>query len=82
MGWRDVKYSGVIGAVLGIKLMLAAFYAGVMTGGVAAVLILITGKRDTRPSLIPYGVFLSIGALVMLYSGTQIMGWAGDTFVR
>ncbi len=78
----DVKYSGVIGAVLGIKLLLAALYVGVITGGAAAVVILVGSKRDTRPNLIPYGVFLSIGALVMLYSGTKIMDWAGDTFVR
>ena|GEM_PF-527791 len=81
MALGDVKYSGFLGAVLGTQFLLTGLYIGVLTGGLAAIFVLIRSGMGARKSLLPYGVFLSLGGLIVLYFGRDIIDWASDTFI-
>ncbi|MDD5120426.1 MAG: prepilin peptidase [Candidatus Omnitrophica bacterium] len=69
MGGGDVKLLAMIGAFLGWKLTLFTFFLAPYLGIVLGVINLATKKDHT----IPYGPFLSIGALVALFWGHRII---------
>ncbi len=71
LGAGDVKLAGVIGLITGFPGVLTALTIGILTGGIVAAVLLLSG-RVTRKSYIPYAPFLVAGALVSLVFGTQI----------
>jgi prepilin signal peptidase PulO-like enzyme (type II secretory pathway) len=74
IGLGDAKLGALIGAITGAgndPAHLGAVYAsiyGILLGGAAAVLLLITRLRRLRDP-IPYGPFLCAGAAIILYQG-------------
>jgi len=71
MGLGDVKLMAMIGAFLGWKMALITIFFGSVVGAVVGIVIkLITGK-----DYIPFGPFLSIGALTALFFGQQLLFW-------
>ncbi len=81
MGWGDVKFGGMLGAVLGLQMLITGLYLGILAGGVGAVAVLLVRGRERRPKVLPYGTFLALGGLAALYFGREILDWAGDTFI-
>ena len=79
MGWGDVKFTALIGAVLGIQLLLVGVYLGVLMGGVVAIITLMARGFGARQTLIPYGPSLAVGGLISLYAGSAIADWASRT---
>jgi len=74
MGWGDVKMTGLIGLVLGFPLVFVALFLGIVLGGMAAgVLLLLKVKKRRDP--IPFGPFLSLGAIATLLWGSGILNW-------
>jgi len=72
MGMGDVKMGGMLGAFLGPYAALAVFFGafcGALTGG----LLMAAGKVGRRHAL-PFGVFMAIGGIVVLFVGPEI--WA------
>ena len=74
MGFGDVKLLAMIGAFLGWKGVLfnimAASFIGTVVGGM---IMLQSGKgMKTR---IPFGPFISVGAILYLFLGPQIIHW-------
>jgi leader peptidase (prepilin peptidase)/N-methyltransferase len=64
----------MIGAFLGWKGAIFTIFAGSAIGTVAGVaLALRTGEG--RRLAIPFGPFLSLGALLYLFFGPQLIGW-------
>lgn len=73
MGMGDVKLAALIGLVLGsvgLRYMTVAGGAGVLLGGVGAIVALIAGA--SRKHAIPFGPFLAAGALVAAFLAPQI----------
>ncbi len=79
MGWGDVKFSALLGAVLGIQLLLVGLYLGILIGGVIAIGALTARGFGARRTLIPYGPSLAVGGLIALYAGSAITDWASRT---
>jgi len=74
MGGGDIKLLAMIGAFLGWKGVIFTIFAGSAIGTVAGVaLALRTGGG--RRLAIPFGPFLSIGGLLYLFFGPQLIGW-------
>ncbi len=74
MGWGDVKMAGLIGLVTGFPLVIVAIFTGIVLGGLVAivlVLLKIRGRKET----IPFGPFLSLGAIAALLWGPEILNW-------
>ncbi|MDO8670888.1 MAG: prepilin peptidase [Dehalococcoidia bacterium] len=72
MGFGDVKLAGVIGLMLGFPMTPVGLVIASISGGlVGATLLLIRLKGRKDP--LPFGVFLSFGAIVTLFWGPQIL---------
>ncbi|MDR1560567.1 MAG: A24 family peptidase [Clostridiales bacterium] len=71
MGMGDVKFAALIGAFLGVGGGLCALWLSIVMGGVyGAVLIVL--KKATRKTPIPFGPFMVLGALGMVFFGDFI----------
>lgn len=69
MGFGDVKLLSMVGAFLGWKLVLLCFFIAPIFGSMWGLILKIKYKKD----IMPYGPFLSLGALVCLYWGRDIL---------
>lgn len=75
MGLGDVKMMFMVGAFLGWPLTLLTIFVGVLSGSIAGVAAMARrGERDMQ-MLLPFGIFLGLGALVSLLFGTLIIDW-------
>lgn len=78
MGGGDLKYGIFLGLVLGFPNALLALMLAFLTGSIVGVALLLGGKKKFGQS-IPFGPFLSLGALITLFYGNQIMNWYLNT---
>ena len=74
MGWGDVKLAGLIGLATGFPGSLVALLLAILSGGVLAAILLLCGFKKRKDRL-PFGPFLSVGALIALIWGSQICHW-------
>ena len=77
MGGGDVKLGGVIGLLIGYPGALIALWLAVVGGGLVA-LGLIGLRKMGRKDAMPFGPFLSMGAIVALLMGSEIASWYND----
>ena len=70
MGFGDVKLMAMIGGIIGWKLAVAVFFVAPFFGLLMAVPVLIFKKSR----MIPYGPFLSLAALVCIFSQDYFIG--------
>jgi prepilin signal peptidase PulO-like enzyme (type II secretory pathway) len=74
LGGGDIKLAGLIGAALGTGGGLVAAFVGIMLGGVAAAILLVSGRRSFGEYL-PFGPFLAAGGVVAAIWGRPLMEW-------
>jgi len=74
MGGGDIKLIAMIGAFLGWREALLTIFIGALTGSVIGI-FLIAFKGKSRKYPVPFGPFLSLGALISLFSGSAIWAW-------
>lgn len=77
MGVGDLKFAGVLGLWLGVRLLPVALMLAVVGGGVVASALLVSRLRG-RKDLIPFGPFLAVGAGVALVWGEGLRAWYLD----
>ena len=70
MGMGDVKMGGMLGAFLGPYAALAVFL-GAMIGAVTGGLLMAAGKVQRRSAL-PFGLFMAVGGIIVLFAGPQL----------
>ncbi len=81
MGWGDACFMAGIGAILGWRLTLLAFYFGIMAGGVGIVVLMLRGKvRWGRGDSIPLVPYLAVGCYLTLLFGPQVLMFLGKRF--
>jgi leader peptidase (prepilin peptidase)/N-methyltransferase len=71
MGGGDIKMMAMVGAFLGWQGVLLTIFLGALTG----TLIFLPLKLLRRTKLVPFGVFLSLGAAVTYLVGPAILEW-------
>lgn len=74
MGRGDLKFLAAIGAFLGWKGVLFSVFAGSLVGSFFGLATLIFGKRVWSAKL-PFGPYLSLGALIWLFFGEALVRW-------
>ncbi|MFH0925817.1 MAG: prepilin peptidase [bacterium] len=74
MGGGDIKLNAMIGAFLGWKMVLLTVFIGVFLGSIVGIVLLLL-KIKGRKDPIPFGPFLSLGAVIAVFWGTQIIQW-------
>lgn len=77
MGGGDIKLFAMIGLFFGIKnsllIALVSVYIGAIYG--IATVIISKIKKEKYNSMIPYGPFISIAALVVMLYGDRLISW-------
>jgi leader peptidase (prepilin peptidase)/N-methyltransferase len=71
MGGGDIKMMAMIGAFVGWQGMLLTVFLGAFLGSAVFVPLALTGRKQ----LVPFGIFLSLGALVTYLVGHRVIGW-------
>jgi leader peptidase (prepilin peptidase)/N-methyltransferase len=74
LGMGDIKLAALIGMMTGYPEVLLALASGIVLGGIAAAVALITRLR-TAKQYIPYAPYLVAGALLALLQGSQVLDW-------
>src|SRR5256885_1563346 len=81
MGLGDVKMMFMVGAYLGWRLTIVTILLAVFSGALVGVFLMIRrGQRDMQ-MLLPFGIFLGIGAIVSLLAGARIIAWYLGRFI-
>jgi leader peptidase (prepilin peptidase)/N-methyltransferase len=75
MGLGDVKMMLMVGAYLGAPLTMLTLFVAVLTGSLAGVGLMLGRDRRDMQMLLPFGIFLGVGALVSLLFGAPIIDW-------
>jgi leader peptidase (prepilin peptidase) / N-methyltransferase len=79
MGLGDVKMMFMVGAYLGWRLAVLTIFFGVFTGSVAGIAVMAKRGRDMQ-MMLPFGIFLGIGAIFSLFFGHRIIEWYASQF--
>lgn len=74
MGMGDVKMLAMIGAILGYRAVAVTLVLASLTGALVGVGLL-ARRRDAMHYALPFGVFLSAGALVASLVGDPLVAW-------
>ncbi|MCK4727352.1 MAG: prepilin peptidase [Desulfobacterales bacterium] len=74
MGGGDIKLLAMIGAFLGWKGVIFTVFVGSVIGTAVGTALALRTQRGRRLP-IPFGPFLSLGALLFLFFGPQIIAW-------
>lgn len=74
MGGGDMKLGIFIGLILGFPLAIIALMLSFLTGAGAGVMLLLIGKKKFGQT-IPFGPFLSLGAILSIFWGEKILNW-------
>nr|WP_242965188.1 hypothetical protein [Dehalobacterium formicoaceticum] len=64
----------MIGFYLGWQLVLLTIFMGALFASIISI-FLISGKSKSRKDAIPFGPFLSLGALTSIMFGNNIISW-------
>ncbi|HEV2862969.1 MAG TPA: prepilin peptidase [Pyrinomonadaceae bacterium] len=75
MGFGDVKMMLMVGAYLGAPLTMLTLFVGVLSASVAGLGIMAARGQKDMQMLLPFGIFLGVGALVSLLFGAPIIDW-------
>jgi leader peptidase (prepilin peptidase) / N-methyltransferase len=74
MGGGDIKMMAMVGAFLGWTGVLLTIFLGALAGSLVFLPLLLIGRKK----LVPFGIFLSIGAATAYEFGPAIIGWYGE----
>jgi leader peptidase (prepilin peptidase)/N-methyltransferase len=74
MGAGDMKYFFVLGYLFGISGVLLIFLLSTLYGTLINIVLLLRGKV-TRKSKVPFGPYISMAALTVLFVGDAILTW-------
>ena len=80
MGMGDVKMMLMVGAFLGWRLAVLTIFVGVFSGSLVGIALMLRKGRRNLQMMLPFGIFLGIGAVVSLLVGTRIVEWYGSQF--
>ncbi len=75
MGGGDIKLLAMIGAATGVQGVLFTIFAGSLLGTFAGILSMVAGKAWNQGLKIPFGPFLSLGAILYLFYGQALIHW-------
>jgi leader peptidase (prepilin peptidase)/N-methyltransferase len=75
MGLGDVKMMFMVGAYLGWRLAVLTIFIGVLSGSIAGIVMMARSKERDLQMLLPFGIFLGLGAIVSVLAGNRIITW-------
>jgi leader peptidase (prepilin peptidase)/N-methyltransferase len=82
MGGGDIKLLAMIGALLGYQGVLFTIFASSLIGTVTGIFIMAVQRKKDLKLAVPFGPFLSIGAVLYVFLGRMIIDWYFSLFSR
>ncbi|HDS11392.1 MAG TPA: prepilin peptidase, partial [Candidatus Wirthbacteria bacterium] len=80
MGMGDVKFVILLGLITGWPESLLGLLIAFISGALVGVMLVFSRSKNIKEA-IPFGPFLSLGALVALFWGEQILDWYLHSFI-
>jgi leader peptidase (prepilin peptidase)/N-methyltransferase len=80
MGLGDVKMMFMVGAYLGWRLTILTIFVGVLTGSIIGIALMARQGQRNMQMLLPFGVFLGLGAIAALLFGVPLVEWYAGQF--
>ena len=80
MGMGDVKLVAMLGAFLGYKYSLLSIFIGSLVGSIIGITLMALGIIE-RKDRIPFGPFICLGAVIMIFFGEQIINLYFSLFI-
>jgi len=80
MGFGDVKMMLMVGAFLGWRLTILTILIGALSGSVVGIALMYKRGGRNMQMMLPFGIFLGIGAIVSLLFGSAIIHWYAAQF--
>ena len=80
MGLGDVKMMFMVGAYFGWRLTILTIFVGVLTGSVIGIALMARKGQRNMQMLLPFGVFLGLGAVAALLFGAPLVEWYAGQF--
>lgn len=74
MGGGDIKLLAMMGAFLGWRAVPFIIFAGSLVGSVVGITLMLVQKKDAKLA-VPFGPFLSFGAILYIFYGRQLIHW-------
>ena len=74
MGGGDIKLLAMIGAVVGWQGILFTIFAGSFLGCAVGIALMIKNRKGMKLA-VPFGPFLSLGAVIYLFYGQPLIDW-------
>lgn len=74
MGFGDVILALYMGVLLGFPNIVVALYVAFLTGAIVSIILILTGKKELKGGVIPFGPFLIFGTYIALFWGV----WLGQ----
>lgn len=74
MGMGDVKMMLMVGAFLGAKRTLLTIFVGSLLGSILGLAFMAARRKDSNYEL-PFGTFLGMAALLVVFFGTPVVSW-------
>jgi leader peptidase (prepilin peptidase)/N-methyltransferase len=74
MGGGDVKLLAMIGAFLGWKAVILTILLSSLIGSIIGIFIMVVKGKNSKYA-IPFGPFLSLGAVISLFYGERLIRW-------
>jgi leader peptidase (prepilin peptidase)/N-methyltransferase len=74
MGGGDIKLLAMIGAAIGWKGVLFTIFIGSTIGTLVGIILMLRTRRGLKLA-IPFGPFLSMGAIIYIFFGSSIINW-------
>lgn len=82
IGGGDVKLGAVLGLIVaGAGEGFLLLFVASLLGSLVSVPLLAT-KRLSRSSVIPFGPFLIVAAVIVVLFGSEVLNWYRDTFIQ
>jgi leader peptidase (prepilin peptidase)/N-methyltransferase len=74
MGGGDIKLMAMIGSFLGWQGALFTIFSGALLGSLVGIALMLLGRKG-RKDKVPFGPFLSCGAILFILSGKDLIDW-------
>ena len=74
MGGGDIKLLAMIGAFIGWKGVLVAIFIASATGAFVGFFLMLVAHKNMKYA-VPFGPFLSMGAIVYIFKGSELIQW-------
>ena len=75
MGGGDIKLLAMIGAFIGWKGVLFTILCSSLVGAVVGIVLMVLSSRADGKYAVPFGPFLSLGAVMYLFFGESLIEW-------